>query len=378
MKSDTSYFLIGLFVITACAVLAVSIVVLSGDKEQGEIVNCETLTGDSVNGLEIGADVLFRGVKVGKVGAIEIASNVRPHEQQGRGNEILIQFTISPLTAGYDIEADELRENVEAAVSRGLRVRLASSGLSPQAHLELNIDETVAARFDSPKPYWTDAEYVFIPSVPSRLEGLAKSLESTFDRLSELDLEGVIGDARTAIQAIEKGVEDLRLAKLSEEASGVLDSAKRLLDDTGGKIDVVAEDARTTLKSIENAAGKLDERLSDPKIDQLLTHIDEVVVEARDLLRSPRIGSILDNVDGVLVEVKTAVSKAEATIDSADVLVRDARQLVRGNDREIAAIIDNLRQVTQSLTNLGRTLERYPSLALFGNPPKRKAKENDQ
>ncbi|MGE5786641.1 MAG: MlaD family protein, partial [Myxococcales bacterium] len=77
MAEPTNYYKLGLFVIVGLTVALVAAVVFSGARLRKQVVECHTYFNESVQGLEVGARVQFRGVTVGHVGAIEIAPDHR-------------------------------------------------------------------------------------------------------------------------------------------------------------------------------------------------------------------------------------------------------------------------------------------------------------
>ena len=80
MKKNGTYFKIGLFVIGICAVLIAGILFISADTLRGDTILMETYINESVQGLSVGSDVLYRGVNVGRVKKITFAPLEYPME----------------------------------------------------------------------------------------------------------------------------------------------------------------------------------------------------------------------------------------------------------------------------------------------------------
>ena len=72
MSAQTKYFKLGAFVLTAIAVGVTALVVLGAGTIMRKKVMVETYMDESVQGLEAGAPVKFRGVTVGRLEKIEL------------------------------------------------------------------------------------------------------------------------------------------------------------------------------------------------------------------------------------------------------------------------------------------------------------------
>ena len=73
MSQQAHYFKIGVFVLGATALAVVGIIVLGAGKWFERSTTVETYFYESVQGLEIGAPVRLRGVRVGRVESIQLA-----------------------------------------------------------------------------------------------------------------------------------------------------------------------------------------------------------------------------------------------------------------------------------------------------------------
>ena len=67
MKSTRSYFRLGAFILLAVAALVALVIVLGTGALLRKDLSAETYFNESVQGLDVGAKVLFRGVLVGNV-----------------------------------------------------------------------------------------------------------------------------------------------------------------------------------------------------------------------------------------------------------------------------------------------------------------------
>ncbi|HEX6951027.1 MAG TPA: MlaD family protein, partial [Nitrospira sp.] len=113
MSQQAHYFKIGLFVVAATALAVIGIIVLGAGKWLEKSAMVETYFFESVQGLEIGAPVRLRGVRVGRVESIRLA-----REEYGvffdpktdsfpyRGL-VVVRMSVRPSVAAHLKEEDE-------------------------------------------------------------------------------------------------------------------------------------------------------------------------------------------------------------------------------------------------------------------------------
>src|SRR5206468_2641338 len=133
MSAETKYFKLGAFVLAGIAVAVGTVVVLGAGAVMRKKVMAETYVDESVQGLDVGAPVKFRGVHVGQLEKIEFAG-VRYDPKDPR---ICLTIAFWPETLHGYAGADPVGK-LKEMVDRGLRVRLASAGLTGGLYLELD------------------------------------------------------------------------------------------------------------------------------------------------------------------------------------------------------------------------------------------------
>ena len=126
-----SYFKIGLFVISATVLAVIGIVVLGVGSVFQRTALVETYIEESVQGLDIGSPMKFRGVLVGKVEEITLTSAVYDTKRR----YVLVRIGITSNLFQFPL-ADPNDPNFKAELERGFRVRLAAQGLTGVAYLE--------------------------------------------------------------------------------------------------------------------------------------------------------------------------------------------------------------------------------------------------
>lgn len=233
MSAMTRNFKIGLFVIAAAIATVTAAVVLGIHLVQPETTTYHTYFDESVQGLDVGSPVKYRGVRVGNVDRIGIAPD-RKH----------IDVV---LALGRRADRDlELRTSAAT-----LRTQLVVTGLTGLKYVE--IDFADPERYPPPElPFSPPRNY--IPSRPSlftdlagdveelskRLPDMADRVNGTMDKIDELleqihdeNLVARVGATVDQIGAASEGVRRVAShvdrAKLPDQAAAVLASADRAI-----------------------------------------------------------------------------------------------------------------------------------------------------
>ena len=157
------YLRVGALVLTGLALAVGFILFLTANRigPSGQVYEC--YFRESVQGLEEGSAVRFRGVAIGRVTEIGlVAAAYRNRSASTESKEyqlVFVRFAVDERRTGET-------ENVETAIRQGLRVRLASQGITGVSYLELDFVDP--QRFPVMPVPWKPA-YAYIPAMPSNL-----------------------------------------------------------------------------------------------------------------------------------------------------------------------------------------------------------------
>ena len=156
-----SYFKIGLFVIGAVTLSFIAVIFLGVQSFFQKRCLFETYFEQSVQGLEIGSPVKFRGFRIGRVE--EIALVVKEYVTEKR----YVMVRSSLRAEALEVKSDPKKFlDLKKEVEKGLRCRMGFQGLTGSGYLELDYLEPASS--PSFEIEWIPA-YVYIPSVPSTI-----------------------------------------------------------------------------------------------------------------------------------------------------------------------------------------------------------------
>ncbi len=255
---------------------------------------------ESVQGLDVGSSVKFRGVRIGRVADIAIGPDRRHVE----------------VTSDVDLNAMVrlgLRQDAPAQISAGivpldLRVHLVPLGITGLMFLQVDIfdPEDLSSEELSFKPPWNH-----FPSTPSALKSAGDAVMEVLNRFPELEVQ-----ATAAL----------------EEASYTLSSIRAFIEPDEGEQGVAMLVARleSAAASLESAASSLDSAIRVADVGGTMASIREAadsVAEAAE--EATGLGGELR---GELVSLRETMQSLRAL---ADTLERDPGALLRGRSSDL-------------------------------------------
>jgi len=187
---------------------------------------------------------------------------------------------------------------------------------------------------------WAPA-YPYLPSVPSTNVRLMARVENVLGHVEKMRVD-VISDKVVAlldnldkmIQTLQPAVADVR--KFTDEATLLVRDARK----------VVAEDVGKEVKAL--------------------------MAQVRETLEKD-LAPALKGVHGATERLPATFDKLDATLDRMGGTLRRVDRTLAEDNGSIDEALDNLRVVTQDLRELVGQVKRYPSAALFGEAPPKKA-----
>jgi ABC-type transporter Mla subunit MlaD len=323
------------FILSATALALGGIIALGAGKLFEHPILMETFIEESVQGLEVGSPIKFRGVKIGTVKQIDFVG----HRYQSQVDEKQLSpyahyvVVVGAIRRTPDELSEEQRaEKRKQDYAAGLRVRLASQGITGVLYLE--------ADFLNPQQYpplevpW-ETKAIYVPSAPSTITLVGQALGNIAKDLSQANVHQIAEHFDTLVLATTRLANQANMEELSVRAGEVLTELQGTLHDTHRLVN--GAEVKTILSDAAATAGEARQFLSD--LSPAARHI------------------------------RTAAETLPATIARVDKGVRRLDVLLSNKSQDMEEIVENLRVVSENLRELTKNAKRYPSYVLFGEPP---------
>lgn len=338
---------VGLFALTGVALLAVAVVLVGGHwlaSTEAALMRFQS----SLYGLQPGAPVVFRGVRVGRVTAIGLA----PPGPQGallpvtaELDRALIQDLLAtPPAAGQPV--------VPLLVARGLVARLATQSLlTGLLYVELDLPATAAGAVAAPVSAAAAGALALIPTEPTRLQTLQHQLENLdLARLGQ-DVSAVAASLRSLL-ADPKATQ--ALVRAADAAQAVEALAARLAQDTPPLLrsaQAALAEGRSTL-----AEGRATLRSAGPAVTRAAEQVASAASQVQGLAAA---GTPL------LAEVQRGVAELSRTAAVLREAAAEDSALRLNADRAL----QDVSRAARALRELSDLLERQPDAVIRGRAP---------
>ena len=342
---NLSYFKVGVFVIVAAVIAVVGVILLGVGTVFQKNILVETYIDESVQGLNIGSPVKFRGVPLGKVEQISLTSV----EYATAKRYVLVRTGISP-----DLFRGNLAElstsGFQTEITRGLRLRMAAQGLTGVAYLEADYADP---QRNPPLEIDWQPKYPYVPSTRSRITQLGESVEKILHGIENVDLGRLVDGIEKSLSAITKVAEGANLEKLGREANVFLSEVR----DTNRQLKEVVGSAE--LKSvIQDGAGAA--KRAREIIDNAEKPVKQLLVDLPQA--SEGLARLVKRLDSVATDLPETSAQLRQTIQRMN-------RLIANQQRDIERTMDNLRAISDNMKELTENSKKYPSQVLFGAPP---------
>ena len=181
-NSNPNYFRLGAFVLAAIGVLIAVILIFGGGKIFQKSFMVETYIKQSVTGLDAGAAVRFRGVKIGQVTSIGLSGDIYERDLpfHDRRQYVVVRMQIF----GDKVNSDQIAEFVK----NNLRARVKSMGITGVNYVEF--DFVANAQSMPPLPFSWKPEYPVIPSLPNQADEIIAGIQKLIGALNDMNIDG--------------------------------------------------------------------------------------------------------------------------------------------------------------------------------------------
>jgi len=322
MNKSISPTLMGAFVVGALALLVIAIVALGSGRLFRKTYEFVLYFQGSVNGLNVGAPVKYKGVEIGSITDIlmqlgEVEVNRIP---------VLIELDAKKI-AGRGVSVDP--GQFQNIIDRGLRGQLRmESFVTGVLYVALDQYPGSPAQFFQPP----GSRYQEIPTVPTELEEVQEDVRIVFTKLAKIDFNAAVVAVTHAFEGMD------RLTN-----SPALKASLRSLEQTMPKVD-------EAVVNIRRLAANLDKNADD-----LSSDLQRTLAVARQ----------------AIAEIETAAKQLGLTMKEGEGTLASARAVIDPDSPisyELTRGLDEISGAARAVRLLADYLERNPSALIFGKP----------
>jgi paraquat-inducible protein B len=289
MSKQANKTAIGAFVVGALTLVITGMLIFGSGKFFTKKVKYVLYFDESVGGLNVGAPVVFRGVKVGTVTDIQLFFNP---------DDLSIKIPVF-------IETEPERvKRVEGAryhpkymqnlvVEQGLKGKLTSqSYVTGQLMIEFDFypDKPIVLLNRDPK-------IKELPTIPSDMEEIGRTMENALEAIRKLPLEEIVNGMKNIIQSIDQLVGAPEAKKTIPNLNQTMKNVNKLVQNVDDKIKPLMSNIVSSSKAAERALIQIEKAFSTKEgfFSELETSFKQTSKTARVALK--QIETTLSNLE---------------------------------------------------------------------------------
>jgi paraquat-inducible protein B len=325
---------IGIFVVGAVVLAVVSLVIFGSGTLFRKTETFILYFEDSINGLEVGAPVKFKGVRIGQVTQIYIRFN---QDDESPHVPVLIQIDIDRLqnTLGVDVDLSEDKVFQEQVDILGLRGQLQqASFVTGLLFIELDYDPNTGPAYyvQQPDPETGELIYKEIPTVSSGLTEVIKKVTTMVDKISKIDFQAIGDKTNDILTRLDDGIADIQFKAINDKTLALLDN--------------------------------LDGITGDPELKKVAGNLNATLDDGRKF-----INALDKDLDGVIADLKLTLDGARGTLSRIDDLSDNLNTMLEPESPlryQLESSLSEMAEAMRSIRVLADYLERNPSSLLIG------------
>ncbi len=276
----------------------------------------------SVRGLNIGAPVEFKGIKIGAVVDMRLEFN---NSDASFRIPILIELEPERVIERSEEEVASPYQTLKKLVEHGLRAQLRTGSLlTGQLYVDLDMHPDAPIRLVG-----GELPYPELPTMQGSLDQMASSVKGILNKVEQLDLNKIATEITGALEGINQ------LAN-SQQLRGALEGANKLLN------------APEIHEAIFGLKGSLEE------FQKILHKFDQ-------------------HAEPMMVNVEKAIAVGNKTLEKAQVTMGMLNGVLKSDSPfqfRFNQMTEELAETARSIRTLVDLLERNPKAVIFGkNPP---------
>lgn len=335
MNKKYSTTLIGIFTLVGLLLGIAALVVFGAGKFFEKTSSIALYFDKSANGLQVGSEVRFGGVRIGQVTSIKVLID---RTQNRKIIPVVVELSERDLAAvgstsgtGIDFASEA---GVRKAVGEGLRARMKQQSLlTGQLYIEFDMAPDAPSFVYQPE---VRPPFPVVPTIGTEMDELISGVADGLKKFNSLDLAGVMKELRDVLASTKTQIAALNLKEINDNVVGMTADMGRLVGND----------------KLNNAIDSLDKALAG--IDALANKANQ------------SIDPLLDNLEQTVEQANASLAKIEeASADISKVTNPRAPTLLR-----LQNALDEVERSSRAIKELANDLKRNPNALLLGKDHK--------
>jgi paraquat-inducible protein B len=351
MSKKANPTMIGIFVVGAMVLVIIGLLMFGKGEFFSEKRTFVLYFDESIHGLDIGAPVIFRGVKIGAVSDVKM--NL---DRKKLTFWIPVLIEIEPKRITY-IDEVAIAEpiHIDQLVKLGLRAQLQTqSVVTGKLFVALDLHPEKTARLTG-----YDSRYPEIPTIPTALKEVTDTATKIIEEIRKIPVKEIAEKVSSILDSVNKLVDSSEISDSIKAFKQATKNIEQLVSNIDRRVESVASSVTDTLKDtrklvknvdsqVESVASSVTDTLKDTR--QLVNNVDSKVEPL-----TSRMENSVDELSAALKQAKKSLAALESTVDEDSSL-----------QYNLTDTLEQIGDAARSLRHLSDYLERHPEALLKG------------
>ena len=271
MSKKASPTVIGVFTLIGIIIAGAAIVLFGAGKYFKSTHELQLYFDKSVYGLQVGSDVRFGGVRIGRVQSINVLVD---RKENRKIIPVVVELGDKELSlisteegGGIDLSSFD---GVEKAVSQGLRAGMKQQSLlTGLLYIEFDIvpDEP---GFVYPSP--GGHPYPVVPTIGTEFDELIAGIADGLKKFNGLDLNGAMMDLRQVLVKAKEQIAELNVKEINDNVIAITQDVRKITS---------SEKLASAVKSLDEALVQIDDLATKANagFDPLLADLNAIIAK---------------------------------------------------------------------------------------------------
>ncbi len=331
MSKKTNSTLIGLFTLVGLLIAGGALVLLGAGKYFEKSYKVLLYFDKSVNGLQVGSDVRFGGVRIGKVASISVIIDTKENRKIIPVVVELTEKELANISGGSKGVLDfTTKQGVRRAVQQGLRAGMKQQSLvTGQLYVEFDIKPEIEGFIYKAAG---EEEYPVVPTIPTEIDEMISGITDGLKKITDLELDTLIDEMREVLKSANAIISEINLKEVSENLTEITKDVKGFT--------------------------------SDEKLTSSLENLDATLKEIRALSEKAN-----KNIDPILADLTEVAESTKQSVKKIDAMAEDLSKVTDPRSPTLLKfqnLLHDTEQASKQLQELANDLKRNPSTLLRG------------
>ena len=339
MSEKANPVLVGGFALGGLVIAIAGLLVFGGGKMFEKKFVCVAYFQESLSGMDIGAPVEYKGVRIGTVSDVKLIVD-RENKKLVRPVTILLEPSRLSFKTGEN-DRDFSIEGIENSIKDGLRAKLATqSMLTGKLKIELDIQPNKEAIFRA-----DNKEILEIPTILSPIEAMK-------EQFGQMHFSAVFADIHEITESISTIVDNEETKNLTKELNKTLRAVQEMMVTANKQLSTVGESVSTMAVNANKLMGDLDGQIvpASENLASIATSAKLSMKNANKLMME-----FAASMTPLMKETTVAVGRIGGALDERSTL-----------RVELEDMIDSLAKAAKSFSELTSYIEQHPESLLRG------------